>query len=188
MRKPFHNKRTEKPLINYNIKAREVRIVGEDINDVLPRDEAIRMAQNNGEDLVCINIKADPPICRIMDHGKYLYEKKKKQKIQDKKNRENAVDVKEIQFSPRTDVGDVQVKTKKIQEILDDGDKVKLVMKMRGRENSMKEFCDEQFKNFVSNISSFTYDNPPKRLGNKILAILKKPATIQDNKREKNGK
>ena len=80
MRKPFHNKRTDKPLINYNIKAREVRIVGKDINDVLPRDEAIRIAQNNGEDLVCINIKADPPICKIMDHGKFLYEKKKKQK------------------------------------------------------------------------------------------------------------
>lgn len=188
MRKHFHNKRPEKPLINYNIKAREVRIVGENINDILPRDEAIRMAQNNGEDLVCINIKADPPICKIMDHGKFLYEKKKKQKLQDKKNRENAVDVKEIQFSPRTDIGDVQVKTKKIQEILDDGDKVKLVMKMRGRENAMKDFCDEQFKKFVDSIDNFTYDSPPKRLGNKVLAILKKPAIMDNNKREKNGK
>ena len=151
MRKHFHNKRPEKPLINYNI-------------------------------------KADPPICKIMDHGKFLYEKKKKQKLQDKKNRENAVDVKEIQFSPRTDIGDVQVKTKKIQEILDDGDKVKLVMKMRGRENAMKDFCDEQFKKFVDSIDNFTYDSPPKRLGNKVLAILKKPAIMDNNKREKNGK
>ena len=188
MKKPFHNKRSEKPLINYNIKSMEVRLVGEDINDILRRDDAIQMAKSSGEDLVCINTKVNPPICRIMDHGKYLYEKKKKQKMQDKRNRENAVEVKEIQFSPRTDIGDILVKTKKIQEILDDGDKVKLVMKMRGRENALKEFCDEQFKKFVSNISSFAYDNPPKRLGNKILAILKKPVTIQYNKREKNGK
>tara|TARA_B100000989_G_scaffold63243_1_gene43704 strand:+ start:1323 stop:1862 length:540 start_codon:yes stop_codon:yes gene_type:complete len=167
-----------KPPINDNIRSREVRVVGEDINEIMARDKAVILAKNQGEDLVCINFKSDPPICKIMDYGKYAYEQKKKKKLQDKKNRENAVEIKEIQFRPSIDIGDIMTKVRKIQEFIDDGDKVKLVMKMRGREMSMKDFCNEQFDKFLSNVKDYDFDSKPKWLGNKVLAILKKSASI----------
>ena len=167
-----------KPPINDNIRSREVRVVGEDINEIMSRDKAVILAKNQGEDLVCINFKSDPPICKIMDYGKYAYEQKKKKKLQDKKNRENAVEIKEIQFRPSIDIGDIMTKVRKIQEFIDVGDKVKLVMKMRGREMSMKDFCNEQFDKFLSNVKGYDFDSKPKWLGNKVLAILKKSASI----------
>ena len=167
-----------KPPINDNIRSREVRVVGEDINEIMSRDKAVILAKNQGEDLVCINFKSDPPICKIMDYGKYAYEQKKKKKLQDKKNRENAVEIKEIQFRPSIDIGDIMTKVRKIQEFIDDGDKVKLVMKMRVREMSMKDFCNEQFDKFLSNVKGYDFDSKPKWLGNKVLAILKKSASI----------
>jgi len=176
--KRFQKNFKPRPPINENIRSREVRVVGENINDIMPIDQAIRMAKSEGEDLVCINFKSDPPICKIMDYGKFAYEQKKKKKLQDKKNRENAIDVKEIQFRPTIDIGDILTKTRKIQEFIDDGDKVKLVMKMRGREIGMKDFCNQQFDKFLSNVKGYEFDSKPKWLGNKVLAILKKSASI----------
>ena len=176
--KRFQKNFKPRPPINENIRSREVRVVGENVNDIMPIDQAIRMAKSEGEDLVCINFKSDPPICKIMDYGKFAYEQKKKKKLQDKKNRENAIEVKEIQFRPTIDIGDILTKTRKIQEFIDDGDKVKLVMKMRGREIGMKEFCNQQFDKFLSNVKGYEFDSKPKWLGNKVLAILKKSANI----------
>jgi len=176
--KRFQKNFKPRPPINENIRSREVRVVGENINDIMPIDQAISMAKSEGEDLVCINFKSDPPICKIMDYGKFAYEQKKKKKLQDKKNRENAIDVKEIQFRPTIDIGDILTKTRKIQEFIDGGDKVKLVMKMRGREIGMKDFCNQQFDKFLSNVKRYEFDSKPKWLGNKVLAILKKSASI----------
>ena len=176
--KRFQKNFKPRPPINENIRSREVRVVGENINDIMPIDQAISMAKSEGEDLVCINFKSDPPICKIMDYGKFAYEQKKKKKLQDKKNRENAIEVKEIQFRPTIDIGDILTKTRKIQEFIDDGDKVKLVMKMRGREIGMKEFCNQQFDKFLSNVKGYEFDSKPKWLGNKVLAILKKSAIL----------
>lgn len=176
--KRFQKNFKPRPPINENIRSREVRVVGENVNDIMPIDQAIRMAKSEGEDLVCINFKSDPPICKIMDYGKFAYEQKKKKKLQDKKNRENAIEVKEIQFRPTIDIGDILTKTRKIQEFIDDGDKVKLVMKMRGREIGMKDFCNQQFDKFLSNVKGYEFDSKPKWLGNKVLAILKKSASI----------
>ena len=176
--KRFQKNFKPRPPINENIRSKEVRVVGENVNDIMPIDQAIRMAKSEGEDLVCINFKSDPPICKIMDYGKFAYEQKKKKKLQDKKNRENAIEVKEIQFRPTIDIGDILTKTRKIQEFIDDGDKVKLVMKMRGREIGMKDFCNQQFDKFLSNVKGYEFDSKPKWLGNKVLAILKKSASI----------
>lgn len=86
--KRFQKNFKPRPPINENIRSREVRVVGENINDIMPIDQAISMAKSEGEDLVCINFKSDPPICKIMDYGKFAYEQKKKKKLQDKKNRD----------------------------------------------------------------------------------------------------
>lgn len=164
----------QKAIINENIRSKQVRVIGEDYNQIVDTKQALHLAKQQGKDLVCVNIKADPPICKIIDFGKHLYDLKKKQKEQDKKNRQNAVDTKEIQFRPSIGIGDVQVKAKKIQEILDGGDKVKLVMKMRGREIGMKDFCNQRFKFFLENVKKYEFDSQPKWIGNKVLAILKK--------------
>lgn len=180
MNKFYHKKKFQKtlPPINNNIKSQEVRVVGEDINQIMSLNDAVNLARKSEDDLVCINNKTNPPICKIMDYGKFQYEQKKKQKLQDKQNRQNAIEVKEIQFRPSIGIGDMMVKVKKIQETIDNGDKVKLVMKMRGREMGMKDFCNQKFKEFTDKVENFVYDSPPKWLGNKVLAILKRSANI----------
>lgn len=180
MNKFYHKKKFQRtlPPINHNIKSREVRVVGENINQIMNLNDAVHLAKQSEDDLVCINDKADPPICKIMDYGKYAYEQKKKKKQQEKLNRQNSIEVKEIQFTPSIDIGDIMVKVKKIQETINNGDKVKLVMKLRGREKGMKDFCNQKFKEFTDKVENFTYDSPPKWLGNKVLAILKKSVNI----------
>ena len=174
----------KKALINENIRSREVRLILESSQEIVSTQEAIRLAKQDNLDLVCVSTKSDPPICKIMDYGKHLYEQKKKKKLADKKQREAIVDTKEIQFRPATGIGDLKVKAKKVQEFIDDGDKVKLVMKLRGRENAMKDFAMEQFKKFVELIENYDYDYRPNIQGNKILAILKKGAIIKNNVRK----
>ena len=174
----------KKALINENIRSKEVRLISESSQEIVTTQEAMRLAREQNLDLVCVSTKSDPPICKVMDYGKHLYEQKKKQKLADKKQREAIVDTKEIQFRPATGIGDLKVKAKKVQEFIDDGDKVKLVMKLRGRENAMKDFAMEQFKKFVELIENYDYDYRPNIQGNKILAILKKGAIIKNNVRQ----
>jgi translation initiation factor IF-3 len=173
--------RKQQALINHNIRSKEVRLILESSQDIISTQEAISLAKQQESDLVCVSTKSNPPICKIMDYGKYLYEQKKKQKLADKKQREAIVDLKEIQFRPATGIGDIKVKTKKIQEILDGGDKVKLIMKLRGRENAMKDFCMEKFKEFLTFVENYDFDYRPSIQGNKILAILRKSVIIKNN-------
>jgi translation initiation factor IF-3 len=95
-------------------------------------DEALELASKAGVDLVEISPNAEPPVCRIMDFGKFLYEKSKAQKEQKKKQKQ--VQVKEIKFRPATDEGDYQVKLRNLIRFLNDGDKAKVTMRYRGRE------------------------------------------------------
>jgi translation initiation factor IF-3 len=171
----------KKALINENIRSKEVRLIRESSQEIVTTQEAIILARNEDLDLVCVSTKSNPPICKIMDYGKYLYEQKKKQKLADKKQREAIVDTKEIQFRPATGIGDLKVKAKKVQEFIDDGDKVRLVMKLRGRENAMKSFALEQFHKFVELIENYEYEYKPNIQGNKILAILKKGVIIKND-------
>ena len=178
-----HDYSKKKALINENIRSREVRLISDTSQEVVTTQEALRIAKNENLDLVCVSSKSDPPICKVMDYGKYLYEQKKKQKVADKKQREAIVVTKEIQFRPATGIGDLKVKAKKVQEFIDNGDKAKLVMKLRGRENAMKDFAMTQFHKFVELVENYEYDYTPKIQGNKILAILKKGVIIKNNDR-----
>ena len=99
---------------------------------LVSRDEALQIAKDAGLDLVEISPNADPPVCRVMDYGKYLFEQSKRKTIQRKKQKQ--VQVKEVKFRPATDVGDYQVKVKKIIVFLERGDKVKISIRFRGRE------------------------------------------------------
>ncbi|VFP82883.1 translation initiation factor IF-3 [Candidatus Erwinia haradaeae] len=120
--------------INGDIRATEVRLTdieGEQIG-IVSLDEALEKAKGAGVDLVEISPNAEPPVCRIMNYGKFLYEKNKSYKEQKKKQK--VMQVKEIKFRPGTDDGDYQVKLRNLMRFLEDGNKTKITLCFRGRE------------------------------------------------------
>lgn len=119
---------------NEQIRARDVRVIGADSEQlgILGRNEAIALAKEHGLDLVEVAATADPPVCRIMDYGKFKYEAQKKK--QDAKKRQTVVQVKEIKVRPKTDDHDFDTKVRHIKRFLDDGDRVKVTVFFRGRE------------------------------------------------------
>ncbi len=116
-----------------------VRVIGEDgeMIGVLSRDEALRMAEDAGLDLVEIQPNADPPVCRIMDYGKFRFEQQKKAQAAKKKQKQ--VELKELKFRPVTDVGDYEIKMRNLRRFIAEGDKVKVNIRFRGREMAHQE-------------------------------------------------
>jgi translation initiation factor IF-3 len=125
--------------LNENITGSEVRLIGFDGEaiGVVSLSEAMDKADEAGVDLVEISPTANPPVCRVMDYGKFLYEKSKEQKEQRKKQKQ--IQVKEIKFRPGTDEGDYQVKLRNLKRFLEGGDKVKVTLRFRGREMAHQE-------------------------------------------------
>ena len=123
--------------INEQIRVREVRIVGEDGSTVVPTRQALDMARDQGVDLVEISPNANPPVCRLIDYSKFLYQQKKRQK--EMKAKQVKVEVKEIRFGPQTDEHDYQFKLKHAKEFLEDGNKVRAYVFFRGRSILFKE-------------------------------------------------
>ncbi len=119
---------------NEEIEASEVRVIDQDGEQagVMPIAQALEVAKGQGLDLVEVSPTASPPVCRIMDFGKYLFELNKKS--QAAKRKQKQVHVKEIKFRPGTDEGDYKVKLRKLTEFLEDGDKCKVTLRFRGRE------------------------------------------------------
>lgn len=120
--------------VNERIDAREVRLVAEDgsMVGVVSLDEAMRRAEDAGLDLVEISPTAQPPVCKILDYGKFKYESQKRASAARKK--QHVVDIKEIKMRPNIDEHDYTTKMKKIYSFLEEGDKVKVTMRFRGRE------------------------------------------------------
>ncbi|WP_407932016.1 translation initiation factor IF-3 [Dissulfurimicrobium hydrothermale] len=116
------------------IRASEVRLIGVDGEQlgIMPVEDALDRAMSIGLDLVEVAPGAKPPVCRIMDYGKYRYEQSKK--IQEAKKKQVHVQIKEIKLRPRTDTHDMEVKKRHIREFLKEGNKVKLTVRFRGRE------------------------------------------------------
>jgi translation initiation factor IF-3 len=123
--------------INEQIRVREVRIVGDDGSSVVPTRDALNMAREQGVDLVEISPNANPPVCRLIDYSKFLYQQKKRQK--EMKAKQVKVEVKEIRFGPQTDEHDYQFKLKHAKEFLEEGNKVRAYVFFRGRSILFKE-------------------------------------------------
>ncbi len=125
--------------INDQIKSDPVRVIGSDGRQlgIISRREALDIAEQASLDLVEISPNANPPVCRVMDYGKYLYSQSKKR--HDAKKKQKQVTVKEIKFRPGTDVGDYDIKVRKLTEFLEAGNKTKVTMRFRGREMAHKE-------------------------------------------------
>lgn len=119
---------------NEQIRAREVRLIGAEGEQlgIISRNDAIALAKEKGLDLVEVAATADPPVCRVMDYGKYKYEAQKKK--QEAKKRQTVVQIKEIKVRPKTDEHDYQTKLKHVRRFLEEGDRCKVTVFFRGRE------------------------------------------------------
>jgi translation initiation factor IF-3 len=161
--------------INRQIRAKEVRLIDEAGKQVgiVPLEEALRMAEEKGLDLVEIAPQANPPVCKILDYGKFIYEQKKKEKTARKKQREHAIEVKDIQLSTRIDEHDLKVKLKHMREFLEDGDKVRVRIKFRGRENIRPELGDKLVHRIVEELSDIgQIESEPKKEGAFLMFSL----------------
>lgn len=166
---------TEKKLarINEEIVAKSVRLIdadGEAIGIVTIRDAQTK-ALDSGLDLVEIAPNAEPPVCRIMDYGKYLFEINKKQAQQKKKSKQQQV--KEIKFRPATDVGDYQVKLRKITLFLEEGCKVKITVRFKGREIMHHELGLDLLRRIEHDLLEHaSIDSTPKSEGKQITMVV----------------
>lgn len=169
------NKKEENIRINEEITSKEVRLVGENIEvGVYTIVEALRISKKLGLDLIEINQKAIPSICKIQDYGKYLYELKRKKKELDKKNKQNAVELKELRFTPNTDDHDFNFKLNHAKSFLSKGDKVKAYVFFKGREITYKEKGEFMLLNFVNQLNDIGQaESLPKLEGNRMSVIIK---------------
>jgi translation initiation factor IF-3 len=169
--------------VNGKIRAREVRVIGVDGSQlgVLSLQDALNQARNNGVDLVEIAPTANPPVCRLVDYGKFRYEQSKKDK--ESKKRQHATKVKEIQLSPGIDPHDFGVKVNHAIEFLCEDMKVKVTLKFRGREMAHKEFGFQKIENFVKETAPWGHpDFAPKLVGKGIVLMI---SPLPRNKRAK---
>lgn len=170
--------------VNGKIRAREVRVIGVDGKQlgILSLGDALNMARANGVDLVEIAPNAQPPVCRLVDFGKFRYEQAKKDK--ESKKHQHANKVKEIQLSPKIDPHDLGVKLTHAIDFLCEDMKVKIVLKFRGREMAHTEFGFQLIKKFLADVEPYGHpDSPPKLLGRAINVML---SPLPRNKRAKN--
>ncbi|TWH76579.1 translation initiation factor IF-3 [Azomonas agilis] len=167
-------KRTQpKAPINENISAREVRLIGADGEQVgiVALEEALRIAEEAKLDLVEIAADAVPPVCRIMDYGKHLFEKKKQ--VAAAKKNQKQVQVKEIKFRPGTEEGDYQVKLRSLIRFLNEGDRAKVSLRFRGREMAHQELGLELLKRVEADLAEFgTVEQQPKLEGRQLMMVL----------------
>lgn len=158
--------------INHRIRAREVRVIGPDGAQlgVMDTRRALELAQQHGLDLAEISPNSKPPVCKILDFGKYKYELKKK--AQAAKKNQVIVELKEIQFRPQTDDHDVDFKVKHIIRFLGEGNKVKVSVRFRGREAMHADLGFKLLRQIVEMVGTAgTVETPPKMEG-KILSMI----------------
>lgn len=162
-----------RPPINENITAREVRLIGVDGQQigVVSLNEALQAAEEAKLDLVELVADAVPPVCRIMDYGKHLFEKKK-QAAEAKKNQKQA-QVKEIKFRPGTEEGDYQVKLRSLIRFLNEGDKAKVSLRFRGREMAHQDLGMELLKRVEIDLAEYgTVEQYPKLEGRQLMMVI----------------
>ena len=160
--------------INEQIRAKEVRIVGDEVESkVYPIAQALRLAEEHGADLVEISPNAQPPVCRIIDYSKFLYQLKKRQKEQ--KAKQVKVNVKEIRFGPQTDDHDYNFKLKHAKGFLEDGDKVKAYVFFKGRSILFKEQGEVLLLRFANDLEDYAKVDQMPILEGKRMTIQLSP-------------
>ena len=168
----FKKEQQQEHRTNHMIRVPQVRLVGENVEvGVYPILEAQRMANEQGLDLVEISPQADPPVCKIIDYNKFLYEKKKKEK--EMKAKSKVSEVKEIRFTPNTDDHDFDFKSKHAENFLKDGNKVKAYVQFKGRAIMFKERGELLLLKFAERLVQVgTLESMPKLEGKRMFAIF----------------
>ena len=158
--------------INNFIRVPQVRLVGENVEvGVYNTQDALRMAQDQQLDLVEISPSADPPVCKIIDYNKFLYDKKKKEK--EMKAKSKTAELKEIRFTPNTDHHDFDFKAKHAENFLKDGNKVKAYVQFKGRAIQFQERGQLLLLKFAERLNEFgTLESMPKMEGRRMLAMF----------------
>ncbi len=160
-------------MINEQIRDKEVRVIGTDNEQlgVMSIKEAMQLAEEAGVDLIKIAPTAKPPVCRIMDYGKYKYEQTRREK--ENKKKQKTIETKEVRLSPNIDTNDLNTKANMARKFLTKGDKVKVTLRFRGRElahvNSSKTILDE-FAELLSDVA--VVDKPAKLEGRSMVMFL----------------
>lgn len=159
--------------LNDDITYEQIRLVsdsGEQLG-ILSPDEARKIAEERGMDLVEIAPNAEPPVCRLMDYGKYLYASAKKK--QESKKKQKQITVKEIKFRPGTDIGDYDIKVRNLTKFLDAGNKVKVTLRFRGREMAHQELGMEMLKRVEEDLKEIgIVEQMPKMEGRQMVMVL----------------
>lgn len=159
--------------INEQIRDREVRLIGENGQQlgIMPAREALKLAEEAGLDLVKIAPTAKPPVCKIVDYGKYRYELARKEK--DARKKQKTIEIKEIRMSPNIDTNDLNTKANAARKFLEKGNRVKVTLRFRGREmahmSTSKHILDD-FAQMLSDIS--VMEKPPKVEGRSMIMFL----------------
>lgn len=177
--------------INEQIRSREVRLVGDDVEStVMSTHKAIQLAEQKGVDLVEISPNAQPPVCRLIDYSKFLYQQKKRQK--ELKAKQVKIEVKEIRFGPQTDEHDYNFKLKHAKDFLTEGDKVKAYVFFRGRSILFKEQGEVLLLRFANDLEEYgKVEQMPVLEGKRMIIFIapKKvavPKKTEEQEDEKN--
>jgi len=161
------------PRVNDRIRADQVRLIGaegENIGVVTP-NRAMMLAEEAGLDLVEISPNADPPVCKIMDFGKFKYETQKREA--EAKKKQKIIEIKEIKFRPGTDVHDYDVKMRSVMKFLEEGDKVKVTLRFRGREMAHQELGLELLKRVAEDVGELgKIEQLPKLEGRQMVMMV----------------
>lgn len=152
--------------INEQIRVREVRLVDEEggQNGIVSTSEALKLAKERELDLVEVSPNANPPVCKILNYGKYRFEQEKK--LRDSRKNQKALKIKEIRMQPKIGPGDLDTKAKHVQEFLDEGDKVKVTIRFRGRELAHTELGYDVLNEVMKRLTEGSY-------------VVEKPATME---------
>ena len=150
-----------------------MRVINQDGEQlgILPLEDAGKIAGEANLDLVEIAPNAEPPVCRIMDYGKFRFEENKK--LQQAKKKQKQIQVKEIKFRPGTDIGDYKIKLRKLIEFLEEGDRVKVTLRFRGREMAHQELGMELLLRVKADLADYgTVEQEPKMEGRLMVMVL----------------
>ena len=169
--------------VNDQIRSKEVRIVGDEIESaVVSIQKALQMAEKEGLDLVEISPNAVPPVCRLIDYSKFLYQQKKRQK--ELKAKQVKIEVKEIRFGPQTDEHDYNFKLKHAKEFLSEGDKVKAYVFFRGRSILFKEQGEVLLLRFANDLEEYgKVEQMPVLEGKRMILFIAPKKTSQSVKK-----
>lgn len=161
--------------MNEQIRDKEIRVIGNEGEQlgVIATKEALRIAEEKDLDLVMISPGAKPPVCRIMDYGKYIYEQSKKEK--ESKKKQKVINLKEIRVSPTIEEHDIGIKANNARKFLNDGDKVKITVRFRGREAEHSHVGFKILQNFNSKLEEVCVIEKPAKLEGRNMTMVLAP-------------